>query len=49
MRCDQMVRKGTGYGACNKRLDEHEQCPNAGAHLSSAEVASTLRKKEMPR
>lgn len=39
-RCDELVRKGTGYGACNRRLDEYDQCDRAADHLSSADLAA---------
>jgi len=32
-RCDEAVKKGTGFGMCETVLDEHGACPNAGNHL----------------
>lgn len=36
-RCDEYARKGTGYGVCDRILDEHGNCESR-AHVDSATI-----------
>ena len=34
-RCEELARKGTGTGTCDRPLDAHGQCDRAGEHMGT--------------
>lgn len=42
MRCEEFAKRGTGYGACDRPLDEHGYCDRPGDHIELGRACSAL-------